>query len=178
MKILSTFLLLLLPFSLFAEDGEWFIGLDAGATGAKLSNADLNSSYAYSPEFGIKFGIREDHSRIYIGYTAANDIGDEISTAQGPYIALEGISNEFKVIRHSTAKFFFGVRLGASFADVNSSQTTAFLGGIQTGLIFMLPADFEMELAYRHYWAIRNDDATDFTAGTIYTGINYKFGAF
>ena len=177
MKFFTTFFLLLLPFTLFAENSEWFVGLDAGATGAKISHSDLNNSYAYGPEYGLKIGLRDKHSRIYIGYTAANDIGSEISTTQSPYLALEGISNEFKVVAKSTAKFFVGARLGASFADVNSSSTTAFLGGLQAGLVFMLPADFEIELAYRHYWAYANKE-TDFNAGAVYTGLNYKFGAF
>ena len=178
MRFLTTFFLLLLPFSLLAEGGEWFVGLDGGVTGAKLSNSDLNSSYAFGPEYGLKVGIREKNSRIYLGYTTANDIGTEVSKTQSPYLALEGISNEFKVISSSTAKFFFGVRVGASFADVNTSSTTAFLAGFQTGLAFMLPADFEIELAYRQYWALRNNDATDFGASSVYTGLNYKFGAF
>ena len=178
MKLLTTFLLLLLPFSLLAENGEWFVGLDGGVTGAKRSNADLNSSYEYGPEYGLKIGIRDRHSRIYLGYTNGSDIGTEIAKTQSPYLALEGISNAFKVISDSTAKFFFGVRLGASFADVNGSNTAAFLAGFQTGLNFMLPADFEIELAYRQYWAIRNNDDTDFKAGAATLGLNYKFGAF
>ena len=177
MKLITTIFLFILPFSLYAENSEWFVGLDGGVTGAKLSNDDLNSSYAFGPEFGLKIGLRDKNSRIYLGYTTANDIGTAIVKTQSPYIALEGISNEFTVVAKSTAKFFFGVRLGASFADVNSSSTSAFLGGLQTGLVFMLPADFEIELAYRHYWAYASKD-TDFSAGAIYTGLNYKFGAF
>ena len=177
MKIFTTIFLLLLPFSLFAENSEWFVGIDGGVTGAKVSNDDINSSYAFGPEYGLKIGIRDKNSRIYIGYTAANDIGSDITKTQSPYIALEGISNEFTVVAKSTAKFFFGARLGASFADVNDSSTTAFLGGIQTGLVFLLPADFEIELAYRHYWTYASKD-TDFNAGSVYTGLNYKFGAF
>ena len=177
MKLLTTFFLLLLPFSLFAESSEWFVGIDGGVTGAKLSNADLNSSYAFGPEIGLKIGLRDKNSRVYLGYTSAFDIGDEVSKTQSPYIALEGISNEFTVIAKSTAKFFFGVRLGASFGDVNNTSTSAFLGGLQTGLVFMLPADFEIELAYRHYWTYSNKES-DFSAGALYTGLNYKFGAF
>ena len=177
MKFFTTIFLFLLPFSLFAENSEWFVGIDGGITGAALSNSELNSSYAFGPEFGAKIGLRDKNSRIYLGYTFANDIGSDISKTQSPYIALEGISNEFKVVAKSTAKFFFGVRLGASFADVNNSSTSAFLGGLQTGLIFMLPADFEIELAYRHYWTYSNKDS-DLNAGAVYTGLNYKFGAF
>ena len=177
MQFLTTFFLLLLPFSLLADNSEWFVGIDGGVTGAKISGSDLNNSYAFGPEVGLKIGLREKNSRIYLGYTAANDVGDEVSKTQSPYIALEGISNEFVVVAESTAKFFFGARLGASFADVNSSSTSAFLGGLQTGLIFMLPADFEVELAYRHYWTYSNKDS-DFNAGAVYTALNYKFGAF
>jgi len=176
MKLFYTLLLLILPFSLAAEDGEWFVGLDGGVTGAKLSNADSNASYAFGPEFGLKFGLRENNSRIYVGFTSANDIGSDISTTQNPYLALEGISDEFKVVAKSTAKFYMGVRIGASFAEVDGTTKTAFLGGVQTGLVFMLPADFEIELAYRHYWAYANK-VSDFNAGAVYTGLNYKFGA-
>ena len=177
MKFFTTIFLLILPFSLFAENSEWFIGLDAGVTGAKTSSSDINNSYSFGPEYGIKVGLLDKNSRIYLGYTTANDIGSDVSKTQSPYLALEGISNEFNVVAKSTAKFFFGVRLGASIADVNNLSTTAFLGGLQTGLVFMLPADFEIELAYRHYWTFKSEE-TDFNAGAVYTGLNYKFGAF
>lgn len=176
MKLLYTFLLLI-PFSLFAESGEWFVGLDGGVTGAKVTGNDLNSSYAFGPEYDVKIGLRENNSRIYVGYTVGTDIGNDITKTQSPYLALEGISDEFKVIATSTAKFFLGARIGASFAEVYGSNRAAFLGGVQAGLDFMLPADFEIELAYRHYWAYANKE-TDFNAGAAYLGLNYKFGAY
>ncbi len=177
MKLLSLFLLLILPFSLSAEDSEWFVGIEGGTTGTKSSSATTGSDYDFGPEYGLKIGLREDNGRMYIGVTSSDDIGDEVSKTLNPYIALEGISDEFKVIAKSTAKFFFGARLGASIADVNTTSTTAFMGGLQTGLIFMLPADFEIELAYRHYWTYKGKD-TDFNAGAFYGGLNYKFYAF
>ena len=177
MKFFLPFLFFLLPFALFAEDSEWFVGLDGGVTGAVLSSSELNSSYAFGPEYGARIGLRDHNSRIYLGYTFADNIGSDISKTQSPYLALEGTSNEFTVVAKSTAKFFIGARLGASFADINGSSTTAFLGGLQTGLIFMLPADFEIELAYRHYWTYSSKES-DFNAGAAYLALNYKFGAF
>jgi len=184
MKIFTLLLLVLLPYSLSAENGEWFAGIDAGLSGDYLSEQAENYDSAYGPEYGLKVGLREENSRMYIGITAASDIGGKVSSTLNPYIALEGISNEFKVISKSTAKFFFGARFGASIADIYSepaetdtTSTTAALAGLQGGLIFLLPADFEIELAYRHYWTFR-DDATDFSLGTVYTALNYKFGAF
>ena len=177
MKYFFTFLLLLTSLTLSADEGEWFVGIDGGATGAKYSDSDLNASLAYGPEYGLKIGLRENNGRIYLGFTTANNIGDDISKTLNPYLALEGVSDEFKVIAKSTAKFFVGVRIGAAFAETNATSNTALLGGVQTGLIFMLPANFEIELAYRHYWTYSNSD-TDFTAGSVYTGLNYKFGAF
>jgi hypothetical protein len=177
MKLLSLFLLLILPFSLSAEDSEWFVGIEGGTTGTKSANTTAGSDYDFGPEYGLKIGLRDKNSRIYLGYTTADDIGEPVDKAQTPYLALEGISDEFKVIAKSTAKFFFGARLGASIADVNTTSTTAFMGGLQTGLIFMLPADFEIELAYRHYWTYKGKD-TDFNAGALYGGLNYKFYAF
>jgi len=176
MKYLYALLLLVLPLSLTAEEGEWFVGLDAGVTGAKLTNADANTSYAYGPEYGLKFGLREENSRIYVGFTSASDLGSDITTTQSPYLALEGISDEFKVVARSTAKFYMGFRIGASFAEIDGATESSFLGGAQAGLIFMLPADFEIELAYRHYWAYAGKD-TDFDAGAVYSSLNYKFGA-
>lgn len=177
MKFLTTLLLLALPFSLFAENAEWFVGLEGGATGAKLNDLGRDGSYAYAPQYGLKVGLREKNSRIYLGLTAADNIGEDITKTVNPYIALEGISNEFTVIAESTAKFFFGTHFGASVADINNSSTTAFLAGLQTGLIFMLPADFEIELAYRHYVTVRKKE-TNFNAGTVYGALNYKFYAF
>ena len=177
MKFLSTLLLLILPFSLLAEDSEWFVGIDVGVTGTQLKNAAAGSDYEFGPEYGLKAGLREKNSRIYLGYTAADSIGQPVDKTQTSYLALEGVSDEFNVIAKSTAKFFLGVRLGASIADINNTSATAFMGGAQTGLIFLLPADFEIELAYRHYWTFKESD-TDFNAGSAYGGLNYKFYAF
>ncbi len=179
MKILSTFLLLILPFSLFAEEANWFIGLDAGATGAVLSN-DENATRSYGPQYGLKVGYIEDNGRVYLGYSLASNLGTDIEKTHTPYIALEGISNEFKAIGSATAKFFFGFRFGASIADMQSATTletsriNALMAGVQTGLSFMLPADFEVELAYRHDFTFK-DDETNYNAGNIYTGLIYNF---
>ncbi|MEN8146088.1 MAG: hypothetical protein ABFR02_00550 [Campylobacterota bacterium] len=181
MKFLSALLLLSLPFSLLAEDSEWFIGIDGGATSTQLTNSTTGSDNTFGPEYGLKVGLREKNSRIYLGYTAADSIGQPVNKTQTSYLALEGVSDEFKVVAKSTAKFFLGVRLGASIADVNTdvnnTSTAAFMGGFQTGLIFLLPADFEIELAYRHYWTFK-ESGTDFNAGSAYGGLNYKFYAF
>lgn len=177
MKFFSFLLLVLLPYSLTAESGEWFVGLDAGATGVQLTDQTIETERAYGAEYGLKAGLREGNGRMYIGVTSSDDIGVEVSKTINPYIALEGVSNEFKVISKSTAKFYFGARFGASIADSNTTTTTAALAGLQSGLIFLLPADFEIELAYRHYWTFK-DELTDFNAGTVYTSLNYKFGAF
>jgi len=179
MKILSTFLLLILPFSLFAEEANWFVGLDAGATGVELSE-DENATRAYGPQYGLKVGYIEENGRIYLGYTLSSDLGTSVNKTQTPYLALEGISNEFKVIGRSTAKFFAGFRLGASIADVQNASTlenstvTALMAGAQVGLSFMLPADLEVELAYRHDFTFK-DDETNYNAGNVYTGLIYNF---
>ena len=177
MKFITFLLLTLIPYSLTAESGEWFVGLDAGATGVELTDQTTETERAYGPEYGLKIGLREDNGRMYLGVTSSNDIGTVVSKTINPYIALEGISNEFKVISSSTAKFYFGARFGASIADVNTTSTTAGLVGLQSGLIFLLPADFEIELAYRHYWTFKSTE-TNFNAGAVYTGLNYKFGAY
>lgn len=174
MKVFTA-LLFILSLSLHADSSEWFVGLSGGGTGAKMANKELNSSYQFGPEYGVKVGFREGLSRVYVGYTIAHNIGTEVSKTQSPYIALEGIGEEFTVMGASTAKFYFGVRAGGSFATVNESKNSAFLGGLQTGLIFMLPADFELELEYRHYWSYKSSKETDFNAGAVALGLNYKF---
>ncbi len=177
MKYFTTLLLLLLANPLFAENSAWFIGLDAGATGVTLSDKTTDNERDYGPEYGLKIGLQEDNSRIYIGATYADNIGSDFNKTLNPYIALEGVSDEFKVIANSTAKFYFGVRVGASIADINGKSTTAALAGLQGGLIFLLPADFEIELAYRHYWTFK-DTATKFNLGTVYSALNYNFYTF
>lgn len=177
MKFITFLLLTLVPYSLTAESGEWFVGIDAGASSAKFTEPEVEIERATGLEYGLKVGLREGNGRMYIGVTSANDINDGITKTINPYIALEGVSNEFKVISKSTAKFYFGARFGASIADINATSTTAGLVGLQSGLIFLLPADFEIELAYRHYWTFKSAE-TDFNAGSVYTGLNYKFGAF
>ena len=176
MKLLQIFLLLLLPFSLFAEKTSWFIGVDGGVTGADLSSADANSSFSFGPEYGIKGGFQDERSRVYLGYTYANDIGSTIVKNQNIYIAMDGVGREFSVIGDVTSKFFLGARLGASFGEFAIEDITAFQGGFQRGLIFLLPADFEIETAYRHYWTYRSRAESDFMAGALTIGLNYKFG--
>ncbi len=177
MKFFSLLLLLLLPFTLAAEDAEWFAGIEGGVTGVNFSSSELKSDYKFAPEYGLKIGLRDHNSRVYLGYTAANSIDGNITSASTAYLALEGISDEFNVIARSTAKFFLGVRLGASFAEIDKVSKTAFMGGFQTGLLFLLPADFEIEIAYRHYFTARKIE-TNFNAGTLYSALNYKFYAF
>ena len=176
MKLLPFFLLFLLPFSLHAEKTNWFVGLDGGATGANLSASDANTSFAYAPEYGIKAGFQDEHSRVYLGYTYANDIGSVIVQNQNVYIALDGVGRTFHVMGSADAKFFFGARLGASFGEFETEDITAIQGGFQTGLIFLLPADFEIETSYRHYWTYRSREESDFMAGAFAIGLNYKFG--
>lgn len=177
MKYTALFLLLFLPFTLSAENTEWFVGVEGGASGAKFSSDKIDSDRNYGPEYGIKIGLREENSRLYLGYSEAKYTKGDIETAKTPYLALEGVSDTFTVIGKSTAKFFFGVRAGASIADINGTDKTAFMGGLQTGLIFLLPADIEIELAYRHYLTYRERE-TDFDAGTLYGSLNYRFYAF
>jgi hypothetical protein len=177
MKFFSLLLLLILPLTLAAEDSEWFAGIDGGVTGVNFTSSALKSDYQFAPEYGLKIGLLDHNSRVYLGYTAANSIDGNITSTSTAYLALEGISDEFNVIARSTAKFFLGVRLGASFADIDKVSKTAFMGGFQTGLLFLLPADFEIELAYRHYFTARKTE-TNFNAGTLYGALNYKFYAF
>ena len=177
MKFLSLFLLLTLPLSLFADDSAWFVGIDGGVTGAKLSSSEIKSDYEFGPEYGLKIGLQEKNARIYLGYTTADNIDGNVSSTDNIYLALDGISDEFHVVARSTAKFFLGIRLGSSTADIDDKSKTAFMGGLQTGLIFLLPADLEIELAYRHYVTLR-DKETNFNAGTIYGALNYKFYSF
>lgn len=176
MKHFTLLFLALLSHPLFAENGSWFIGLDAGGTGQTMSETAVNERN-YAPEYGLKIGLQEENSRIYIGVTYADKIGSDVNKTLNPYIALEGVSDAFKVIAKSKAKFYFGARIGASVADINGVSKTAALTGLQTGLIFLLPADLEIELAYRHYWTFK-DTATNFNAGTLYGALNYKFYAF
>ncbi len=177
MKFSFLLLLIILPLSLFAEKSEWFVGIDGGVTGAKLSSSDIKSDYEFGPEYGFRVGLQEKNSRIYLGYTAADNIDGNISSTNNIYLALEGISDEIHVIARSTAKFFFGLRLGSSTADIDDKSKTAFMGGLQTGLLFLLPADLEIELAYRHYLTMKEKEI-NFNAGSIYGALNYKFYSF
>lgn len=176
MKRFTLLFLALLSHPLFAENSAWFIGLDAGATGVTMTETAANER-DYGPEFGLKIGLQEENSRIYMGVTYADKIGVDVNKTLNPYIALDGVSDAFTVIADSTAKFYFGARLGASIADIDGTTTTAALGGLQTGLIFLLPADLEIELAYRHYWTFKKT-ATNFQAGALYGALNYNFYAF
>ena len=175
MKIFS--LLLFLSLSLMAQNSEWFVGIEGGATAAKLTEESLDRDYQLGAQYGLRAGVRENNSRIYIGYNTSQKVSDDISSSHNLYLALEGISDEFTVIAESTAKFFMGVHLGSAFSDINGSNVTSVMGGVQIGLDFMLPGNFEIETAYRHYWTYRKEE-TNFIAGSVYGGLNYKFHSF
>jgi len=170
-------LVMLLTLTLQAKEGEWFVGLEGGVAGSKLNTADSNLSREYAPSYGLKVGLREDHSRLYIGVDMSKDSGAQFSSVIAPYLALEGTSNIFDVISDIDARFFLGFRVGGTFSTVADSDVNAVMLGAQTGLIFMLPADFELETAYKHTFSFKNE-ASSFNTGTLYLGLNYKFSAY
>ncbi len=176
MKFLTLFFFLL-PLSLFAENSNWFVGLEGGTSGAKFSDSVENTEFEYATQYGLKIGLSEDNTRIYLGYNDTDKISNALTSSRNVYIALEGVSNEFKVIAASTAKFFFGFHLGGSSIDANGDIVNGAMGGLQGGLDFMLPADFEIELAYRQYWTYK-EKITNISSGTLYGGLNYKFYSF
>ncbi|MBU1642685.1 outer membrane beta-barrel protein [bacterium] len=189
MKFFSLFLLFMLPLSLIAKDSEWFIGIEGGISEAKFSSKSADSGRVFSPQYGLKFGLRKEHVRYYIGYNQNNSFGTDLISSKSMYFGIDGLSDSIKVAAKTHMKLFLGAHMGAADsviygtaatdqnAYINDPNVTAFMAGFQTGVIFLLPANFEIELAYRHY-LLFNSDKTDFNSGTFYGGLNYEFYAF
>jgi hypothetical protein len=189
MKFFSLFLLFILPLSLTAKDSEWFIGIEGGISEAKFSSNSTDSGRVFSPQYGLKFGLRRQHLRYYVGYNQNDDFGTDLISSKSIYFGIDGLSDGVKVTAKTQVKIFFGGHLGAATsviygtaatdynAYIKDPDVTAFMAGFQTGFIFLLPANFEIELAYRHY-LLFNDDKTDFNSGTFYGGLNYEFYTF
>lgn len=188
MKFFSLLLLFMLPLSLAAEDSGWFIGIEGGMSEARFTKDSANSGRVYSPQYGLKIGLQKENTRIYLGYNQTEDLGSDLESSETLYLALEGVSDGVKIAATSNAKLFVGVHLGAATAVINGSAsapmayaedpaTTAYIAGFQTGFIFSLPADFEIELAYRHYLTYMKE-RPDFNSGTLYGGLNYRFYTF
>ena len=189
MKFFSLFLLFMLPLSLTAKDSELIIGIEGGMSEAKFSSKSADSGRVFSPQYGVKLGLRKQHVRYYIGYNQNNDFGTDLISSKSMYLGIDGLSDKVKVSAKIYMKLFLGAHLGAATSVIygtaatdqntyiNDPNVTAFMAGFQTGLIFLLPIDFEIELAYRHY-GLFNDDKTDFNSGTFYGGLNYQFYSF
>jgi hypothetical protein len=188
MKFFSLFLLFILPLSLTAKDSEWLIGVEGGISEAKFSSKNTDSGRVFSPQYGFKIGLRNQHARYYLGYNQNNEFGTDLVSSKTAYLALEGITDAIKVTKRTKARLFLGTHLGAASAVIDGTGATeykayakdptitAFIIGFQFGFVLLLPADFEIELAYRHYLAFKPDK--NFNVGTVYGGLNYKFHAF
>jgi len=172
MKIFS--LLLFLSLSLMAEKTEWFVGLEGGTAGVKYAENVNDIDRKFGLQYGLKVGLVNELSRIYIGYSQSDNNSNKNSSSQSGYLSLEGVGEEFQVFSKSTAKVFLGVHLGGNSATLQGEQKDAFIGGVQIGLIFLLPANFEIETAYRHQWTY-NDTLTNFNTVNPYLALNYKF---
>lgn len=170
----------LLPFSLFASDNAFFVGLDYGQSVANIDRGDTTFENGYVSQYGGKIGLREKNARVYLAYSAAQEYSDAdyTLTHQNAYLALEGVTDEFHVISKAYAKVFIGAHAGAFIPDLKINDEdvgkTSLMGGAQGGLIFILPAGLELELAYRHFWT-EQDESTYLNAGTVYTALNFNF---
>jgi len=175
MKIFS--LLLFLSLSLFAKDANWFVGIEGGTGGVAYMDNVKEIPRKFGLQYGLKVGVVNEISRIYLGYSNVTNNSNKISATQSGYLGLDGVGEEFQVFSKATAKVFMGVTLGASNSTLQDEEENAFMGGVQIGLIFLLPADFEIEAAYRHQWSYK-DKPTDFNTANPYVALNYKFYSF
>jgi hypothetical protein len=177
---LRLLLFFLLPFSLPASDSAFFVGADYGQTIANVEQNDATLENGYVSQYGGKIGLREKNARVYLAYSAAAEYSDaDYSLSyQNAYLALEGVTDEFRVIANAYARVFIGVHAGAFIPDLEIGGEdvgkTNLMGGAQGGLIFTLPAGLELELAYRHFWT-EQEESTYLNAGTVYTALNYNF---
>jgi hypothetical protein len=179
-NLLRLYLLLLLPFTLFGADSALFVGAEYGQTIANVKQNDVTLENGYVPQFGGKIGLREKNARVYLAYSAAQEYSDAdySLTYQNAYLALEGVSDEFRVIANAYARVFVGAHAGAFIPDLEIGGEdvgkTSLMGGAQGGLIFILPVGLELEFAYRHFWT-EQDENIYLNAGTVYTALNFNF---
>ena len=173
MKFLTLFFLLL-PLSLFAENSNWFVGLEGGTGGVEYMDNSKDIPRKFGLQYGVRAGVVNNTSRIYLGYSKIANNSNKISQTQSAYLGLDGVGQEFNVFDKATAKVFIGATLGASNSTVQDEKVNAFMGGMQIGLIFLLPVGLEIEAAYRHQWNYKNVPS-DFNTANPYIALNYKF---
>lgn len=178
----KTFLsLLFLGTSLFAQEGEWLLGLDVGSTGTSISQGGTSiSEDKRAIAYGAKVGFQEGAARIFLAYNHA----DKVETSQysiesdSAYVQLDGFGEDFNIIGSAKARIYLGAHIGAYIPTlVNSgveSGNTSLMGGVETGIIFLLPARLELEFAYRHMWTQQDNDIS-INAGNAYTALNIRF---
>lgn len=174
--------LLLISSTIFAQDGEWIVGLDVGATGSNITEKGTAISEDQKAlSYGLKVGFQEKTARIFLAYNHVDEISGTNYTlsSDSVFVQLDGFSEDFNIIGSADARFFLGAHIGAYMPSLDVAGSgnvgnTALMGGAQGGLIFLLPANFEIELAYRHMWTSQDNDIT-INAGSAYTALNYKF---
>jgi hypothetical protein len=179
-SFLRLLLFLLLPLTLFGSESAFFVGAEYGQTIANVEKDDVTLDNSYVSQYGGRIGLREKNARVYLAYAATQEYSDADYTLSyhNAYLALEGITDEFRVIADAHARVFIGVHAGAFIPDLEiygeDVGKTNLMGGAQGGLIFTLPAGLELELAYRHFWT-EQEESTYLNAGTVYTALNFNF---
>jgi len=180
----KTFLsLLLLSATLFSADkGQWLLGLDIGSNGTNITQNDSSvSDDKRTTAYGAKIGFQEETARVFLGYNHVDEIkgSDFTLSSDNVYVQLDGFSSDFTIIGGIDARVFLGGHIGLFIPTlVNTAGTdvgkNSFMGGAQGGLIFLMPADMEFELAYRHMWTTQENDIS-INAGNAYAALNIKF---
>ena len=183
-KILCT-LLVVFAMSSYANAAEYdfFVGAEAGLNSADFTASTGSYSNDEIATYGVKAGVMNDNSRIYLSYQYM-DAFEGSSSREGSFQALtvntEGFSEPYVIFDSIEHLFFVGAHLGAIYLDVDAifgtSNEYGVLYGIQGGVLTTFGPVVSLELGYRFSLSTFSDQAIDLDKlQAFYAGINLRF---
>ncbi|MCF6331435.1 MAG: porin family protein [Sulfurimonas sp.] len=178
---------LLITFVMFsnvnASEYDVFVGADLGVSYTEFTDEDGTYENNNISTYGIKAGIINDSSRVYLTYHYLNAF-ENSSNRNGKFqtiaINADGFSNSFNTFDKISHVFFIGGHLGSINAKVNSnfgsSNTYGLIYGVQGGMLTSVTSFLDIELGYRASFSNFFDKDNDLNRiDAFYAGVNFRF---
>ncbi|WP_415249450.1 hypothetical protein [Sulfurimonas sp.] len=166
-----------------ASKYEIFIGAEAALSWVDLKGSNGNYENEEISTYGIKVGVIDENSRVYLSYNYL-DAFEDSSNREGGFQTLtintEAYTQMFNITENYPVSFFFGAHIGGVNLNVDStfgtSHKSALLYGLQAGVMTTSKSPINLEFGYRYSSSRFIDKNNDLEQLTVaYVGINYKF---
>ncbi len=178
---------LLITFVMFsnvnASQYDVLVGADLGVSYTEFTNENGTYENNNISTYGIKAGIINDKSRVYLDYRYL-DAFENSSNRNGQFqtiaINTDGFSDSFNTFDNINHVFFIGAHLGAINTKLDSnfgsSDAYGLIYGVQGGLITSFTSFFSLEFGYRASLSnfFDKDNSLD-RIDDFYTAINFRF---